>query len=161
MTYLWHYTPWSYLPKIVENGALRGSNAGAPGEVPMLWFSANQRWEPTARKLLLSPSGNAEQLTFEQQADLYGAIRFGISADDVRLLNWKSACTAAGTPRESRRELERVGKRIGASPSDWFATSAQIPLEELRLQVWVGKWQDASSPMEMAQVWAESRAESE
>ena len=46
--YVWHYAPWSYLVRMVEFGALRPGNASATNEVPMLWFSANQKWEPTA-----------------------------------------------------------------------------------------------------------------
>jgi hypothetical protein len=161
MNMVWHYAPWAYLPAMVEFGALRGSNAGAPGEVPMLWFSANQQWEPTATKCAANnPNGtDLFVMTFKQQAERFGCIRFGLAADDSRLLNWKAACAAAGTLRDKRRGLVRVGIKKGANPAHWFATAATIPLAELDFQVFLdGRWQDAESPKDMAAVWVERRA---
>jgi hypothetical protein len=150
MKLIWHYAPWAYLPAMVKSGALRGSSAGAAGEALMLWFSANQQWEPNATKMLKKNSGQVVQMTFKQQVAQFGCIRFGIAADDYRLLNWKDACAAAGTPRESRRVLEKVGKKAGAGPAHWFATAATIPLAELNFQVWLDGWKDATSPQDMA-----------
>jgi hypothetical protein len=153
---VWHYAPWAYLPAMVKFGALRGSNAAAAGEVAMLWFSANQQWEPTATKMMRNSAGALVFLTFKQQVQMFGCIRFGMAADDCRLLNWKAACNYAGTPRETRRGLERVGKKAGADTAHWFATAAIIPLTELHFQVWADGWRDATSPQDMAAVWAES-----
>jgi hypothetical protein len=151
---VWHYSAWARLPDIVESGELRGSNAWAAGELPMLWFSANQQWEPTATKLYTSDSGVTVSLTFQQQADNFGCIRFGMAANDMRLLNWKAACTTAGTRRDTRRTLEKIGKKKGGDPSQWFATASAIPLSELHFQVWLNNaWNDATSPRDMAKVW--------
>lgn len=154
---VWHYAPWSYLHRIVKSGALLGSNAGAPEEKPMLWFSANQHWEPTATKLMKNGSGGILQLTFAQQVKHAGCIRFGLAAEDPRLFNWKEACVIAGTKREMRRALEMAGKRQGANPAHWYATPAAVPLSELVFQVWDGKWQDATSPQDMATVWEDAQ----
>ena len=144
-TMVWHYAPWTYLPAIIESGFLKGSNAGAADESPMLWFSANQKWEPTATKMIRNGAGAISTMTFEQQVKLLGCIRFGLDANDYRLLNWKDACNFAGTPRESRRSLERVGKKSGADPAHWFAVASEISLSELHFQVWEGGWRDAES----------------
>lgn len=157
MKVVWHYAPWSYLAAIVESGALRASNAGAPGETPMLWFSANQQWEPTATKMTRDNSGKVFRMSFHQQVELAGCIRFGLSAKDPRLLNWKAACAAAGTPRETRRALEKVGKKEGADPEQWFATLATVLLDELDFQIWTNGWHPATSPQDMATVWTETR----
>lgn len=154
---VWHYAPWAYLPAMVESGALRGSNVNAAGEKPMLWFSANQKWEPTATKMILNKNGTTVQMTFKQQQQIWGCIRFGMAADDSRLLNWHAACAFAGTPRETRRTLERVGEKKRADPAHWFATAATIPLAELHFQVWVDGWRDATSPQDMAAVWVEGQ----
>ena len=158
MNMIWHYAPWAYLPAMVESGALRGSNTGAEGEAPMLWFSANQQWEPTATKMIRNSAGATVSMTFKQQVQMVGCIRFGMGADDCRLLDWKAACAFAGTPRDSRRALERVGKKKGADPAHWFATAATIPLAELHFQVWADGWRDATSPQDMAAVWVEKQA---
>lgn len=142
MRMVWHYAPWAYLARMVESGVLRPSAAGAPGESPLLWFSANQQWEPTATKIF----------TFKQQAMTLGCIRFGLPADDPRLLNWREACLTAGTPREARRGMVQAGKKRGAHPAQWFAIIAPVPLTELRFQVWLDFWGDADAK-EMAEVW--------
>ena len=158
MNMVWHYAPWAYLNAMVESGALRGSNAGAPGEVEMLWFSANQHWEPTATKMITNTAGATVFMTFKQQVHIAGCIRFGIAAADFRLLNWKDACAAAGTSRDARRSMEKVGKKQGATPSHWFATAATIPLEELKFQVFIGDWHDAECSKDMAAVWTNRQA---
>ena len=154
MNMVWHYAPWARLPAIVESGVLRGSNAGADGENPMLWFSANQQCEPTAIKMVRA-QGKLVQLTFEQQAETLGFIRFGLPDNDYRLLNWKDSCAMAGTPRETRRTLEKVGKRRGGNPSHWFAVSSEIRLNELHFQVWIdGQWHPAHGEIEeYAEAW--------
>ena len=155
MNMVWHYAPWAHLSAIVESGALRGSNAGADGERPMLWFSANQQWEPTATKMAVDMQGNLAQLTFKQQSEKFGCIRFGLPASDCRLMSWKDSCAMAGTPRETRRTLEKVGKRRGGNPSHWFAVSSEIRLNELHFQVWIdGQWHPAHGEIEeYAEAW--------
>lgn len=159
MNIVWHYAPWAHLPAIVESGVLRGSNAGADGEHPMLWFSANQHCEPTAIKMV-NKQGQLVQLTFEQQVEIFGFIRFGLPANDCRLLNWKDSCAAAGTPRETQRKLEKVGKRRGGNPFHWFAVSSEIRLGDLLFQIWIdGKWHPASGEIkEYADAWRNRNA---
>ena len=157
MTKVFHYAPWAYLPRIVTSGALLPSNAGAEHEVQILWFSAHQKWEPTACKLRKMPDGTFKRMSFQEQLVSFGCIRFGLAASDLRLLEWKVACSMAGTKREVRRDLERVGRKLGASPSHWFATTQSVPLSELDLEVFgEGAWHPAD-PEEMAGVWTRNR----
>jgi hypothetical protein len=150
---LWHYAPWFYLQHMVDSGDLRPSNAGAPDLTPTLWFSANQNWEPTATKLLPDARGCMVQGTFDQQNELLGCIRFGIDANDPRLLKWKDACTASNTSRIVRKSLEKAGLKMGGNPTHWFATLASVPLSDLLLQVWVGHWAQATSIQDMVSAW--------
>lgn len=159
VTTFWHYTPWSYLPSIVQAGFLWGSNAFAEREKPMLWFSANQHWEPTATKMVASSTGKILNLTTAEQIEQFGRIRFGISANDSRLENWKNACITAGTPPKKRRHMESWGRKVGGNPAHWFATDKNIELSELHFQVWFDGWCDATSPQDMAAVWIECRGD--
>jgi hypothetical protein len=143
---------------MVETGALRGSNAGAADEVAMLWFSANQKWEPTATKVMSTPQG-VVPLTFKQQVEKFGAIRFGLATNDSRLMDWSASCAAAGMSNDERKVLEARGRLKGANPAHWFATAHAIPLAELHFQVWTGRWSDATSPQDMATAWTEARAD--
>lgn len=152
----WHYTAWARLRHIVDSGHLRPSNAGATGEQPLLWFSLNQRWEATATKLV-GRAGRFYRLTFAEQAAEFGCVRFGLSAADPRLLGWKVACAAAGTPRETRRTLEVIGRRQGGDPAEWFATVSKIPLSDLAFEVWLDGWKPARAD-EMVEAWASTRS---
>ena len=146
---LLHYAPMLYLRLIVMDSCLKVSNAEASEEVPLLWFSANQRWEPTASKIVRTQRGLV-RLTFEEQAAKYGCIRFGLPAGDHRLLNWLEACHAGRTPRESRRGMERLGRKLGANPDDWFASVIDVPLADLCFQMWLSQhgWKSAN-PQEL------------
>jgi len=143
MNKVWHYTVWAYLPEIVKWGELFPSNAGAPGEKPALWFSAHQCWEPTATKAAISRAGKLIHLSLDEQLQHGGGIRFGLRRDDTRLLDWRAACKAIGTPARMRTALERTGRKQGGNPAHWFATTAAIPLSQLQLQVWRDGWNDA------------------
>lgn len=113
MQMVWHYTVAAKLEAISATGALIGGNAGAPDEERVLWFSANQKWEPTSTKMKRTPDGRFVPLTFEEMAKSVGCVRFGLDAADMRLLNWTDACEAAGTPRSTRRSMEQIGKKRG------------------------------------------------
>lgn len=157
MKKVYHYAPWAFLAQIVDSGELRPSNAGAPTERPMLWFSAHPHWEPTATKPVIRASKLCH-VTFDEQVGRLGCMRFALSAADARLMKWNAACKAAGTPRDIQRKLEAVGKRMGATPAHWFATACSIPLPELQFQVFVGHWADAEANSAMAQVWKDHQA---
>lgn len=154
---VFHYAPWAILPAIVASGSLRPSNAGALAEQPLLWFSANQVWEPTATKMIRAKDGTVSQLSFDEQLARLGCIRFGLGASDARLLNWKSACTAAGTPRDQRRALERSGRKRGADHAHWFAVAGPVVLGDLAFHVFAEKAWHAADPGEMAEVWTRVR----
>ncbi|EKS9884142.1 hypothetical protein BTK96_001049 [Burkholderia pyrrocinia] len=161
--FVWHYTACEHLAKIVKSGELRPSNAGSPETAPLLWFSTNQRWEPTARKLVAEPGVQGlRPLSFHMQAKLFGCVRFGLSASDPQLMDWKAACTFDGTSREKRRAMELRGKRDGASPKDWFATSLQISLDKLSCQLWIPKrevWAAGLTPQQILEIWTEAQHE--
>lgn len=153
---VFHYAPWAKLPAIVQSGCLRPSNAAAADELPLLWFSAHQRWEPTATKMMQTERGLV-LLTMDEQVERFGCIRFGLISTDPRLLPWVTACKAAGMGDMTRRKLERVGVKRGGTPGNWFAIADSVTLSGLTFDVYgAGGWH-AADPAEMAQVWTEQR----
>jgi hypothetical protein len=153
---VYHYTAWAKLPAIVASGELRPSSAGAPGEKPLLWFSANPRWEPTATKLRVL-AGRVFRMSFAEMEERFGAVRFVLPRNDPRLMKWASACRYAGTPTAPRLALERAGRLQGANPAHWLAIKSSLAVEALGFHVCVeGRW-CAADPNEMATVWAEIR----
>ncbi len=154
MLYVFHYTAWSTLGKIVASAVLRPVAVGAPGERPLVWFSANQRWEPTATKLCSEPGG-LRQMSFKEMAERFGAVRFALPREDPRLMEWVRACRFAGMPDSERKRLEHRGRMLGANPSHWFAIAEEVPIDSLPFQVYLDRSWRRALPDEMARVWAE------
>lgn len=143
--FVYHYTTEQHhLPLILESGYLRPSGAGCPvKEKPMLWFSRNQHCEPTAHKMVGKDLQHMRVMTFREQLEMFGWVRFGLPADDPRLLNWKTACSKCGMDKRWRLALEKAGRKQGGSPADWLAIDGVVLLRELRLQRFDGEaWVD-------------------
>ncbi len=114
MNLVWHYAPWATLPQIVAAGALLPGEPGRDGEAPLLWFSARQDWEPTATRHVMD-GGRPRPMTFLEHRQRLGCVRFGLPADDTRLLPWMDACRAAHMRFTDRRKLEASSRRVGAN----------------------------------------------
>lgn len=140
-----HYTTeHHHLPLILTSGSLRPNNAGAEHEPPLVWFSKAQRWEGTATKMVMGADG-PRLLTFAEQLAEFGCARFSLPAEDARLMSWVDACKYAGITSTTRRKLESVGRKRGASPINWFAIAGAVPLADVRLQRFDGAaWADFS-----------------
>lgn len=142
---LHHYAPCIYLPSIIETGTLFTSNAGAPDEAPLLWFSSNQQWEQTATKIAGDAYGtNLRLLTFAEQWRMMGCCRFSIPAKAKRFMHWNDACQAAGMRRNKKRKMESSGRDLGADPAEWFALAESLGIDELEFSVFSGtNWKSA------------------
>ena len=152
---VFHYAPWLYLEMIVAGGFLKASSAGgAPHETPMVWFSSNQQWEPTATKMsrpgVKATIGSA---AFKNQLANVGCVRFRFPRDDARLLQWREACKAAGISSTTRKLLEASGRRVGAEPEAWKAVAANVPLADLQLEIFGGNGWHPANPTDMVLAW--------
>lgn len=156
MTLVWHYATWASLPQIAAAGELMPRDDRGEGERPMVWFSANQQREPSATKWVRLDDGRARRLTPGEQAERFGSVRFGMSADDSRLLRWNDACRAAGITFTHRRKLEAAGRILGANPSYWFGVAQAVALIGLRFQVLGEQWGEADIS-EAARAWTTAR----
>ena len=153
--FVWHYTKMEFLPSIAKYGALipkseadlyqaAAVRGGLVSQVPFIWFSSDQNWEPLCTQL---GGGMAEKSkTWQQWAYTHNAIRFGISPLDKRLLNWEKTCKAGGANREERRlraKLAEKAKKFGSDATKWLTSTEEIPLNNLRFQMWFdNKWTD-------------------
>jgi len=93
-----------------------------------------------------------------------GCIRFGLVADDARLIGWKVACDVAGILPKMRRLMEDDGRRQGANPAHWSASARAVPLGELVFQVWnknewLGVELQGQGLEAVAKKWTEARGE--
>lgn len=126
---VWHYTIGQNFIEIAESGFLKRASMGVTHpEKPILWFSSNQYWEPTANKCQLV-DGEVVKLTMDETRSLGGGLmRFGISRD--RLHQWDKLWKKAKIAPLVARALEDVGVDQGALPSHWFGLLKNIHLSE-------------------------------
>jgi hypothetical protein len=148
----YHYAPWRRLTAIVESGELRPGNAGGgANEPPLLWFSTHPYWEPTATKAW-RVGGRVRRMTFEEHRREVGCVRFEL-VKPLQLLEWNDACRFAGIGREERRNLQRIGQKLGANPAHWFASPLAVPLADVRLQILLDEWGYATDLVGMGKAW--------
>jgi hypothetical protein len=123
-TFVWHYTTGEKFMKIVQSGFLLPSSVGvAAGEQPILWFSSEQFWEPTAQKALVQ-NGELIRLgmkgTFERGG---GLVRFGVLPS--QLVRWPRLAKVARIPSGMRRSLERTGRDQRSVSERWLGLIGQ------------------------------------
>jgi len=69
----WHYTIGQHLINILKTGALLPTDVLIQSnELPALWFSLNQAWEPTASKAMITSDGIFVGLTKEETRQVGG-----------------------------------------------------------------------------------------
>jgi hypothetical protein len=141
---VWHYTTGQKFELIAECGLLMPTEVGiAKNEKPVLWFSKNQSWEPTANKMRRSPDGKLiflDQLGTAEHGG--GLVRFGIKKNSVH--HWHALIKAACIPETTVRSLEAAGIKQGAKPSDWCGTLKPVNVDEcsaIEVLNQDGKWE--------------------
>lgn len=135
MTIAWHYTTGEKFRSIDGSGFLRPATAGITRkERPIVWFSLNQEWEPTANKMWQCPDGTVIGLDKEGTRKLGGGlVRLGLRAE--RTIRWPLLAKIAKIPPTTKVGLERAAMEEGSNPSDWCGVLHRIPLRELTVEV--------------------------
>jgi hypothetical protein len=128
---LWHYTVGQWLRLILRDGLIRPATAFLPpDEKPVVWFSRNPDWEPTANKIRGNSDGSVVCLDMHGTAELgEGLARIGV-APQVAPYNWHQLKKLAGTKSAMARALEEAAIRQGSSPRDWYGTFDPVPREK-------------------------------
>lgn len=132
----WHYTTGEFAVRIAEAGVLLPTDAFiGPRERPVLWFSMEQDWEPTASKWCWQGSAVRKLDRWETCAAGRGLARFGI--DPSKLIAWPALARVARIPPKTADGLVRAGLRQGAVPTRWRGSVDPIPLTEcLAIEAW-------------------------
>lgn len=154
-SYLWHYTAGHKLPMIREARALYPNGAKiAPREHPVLWFSAESVYEPTAIKLVQMPgSARPRRPSMGELHEMIGVFRFAIDRADPRVLPWQAVHRLARISPVGVANMLRAGVEIGAKPTNWFGAFEKIELADLRFEAWTGeKWISASLDASIEQI---------
>lgn len=147
---LYHYTCGHKLAGIEDAGKLKPSQvpAWAKHERPILWFSTNEQFEPSAVKALLDPATGAKVFDLDVLERKVGLYRFALAAGvlTVGMTQWPGCAVRAGMTEPHRVALAQAGLRMGAVPSQWWGTLATIDLEYLRMEVFDRNEAEAGRP---------------
>ncbi len=127
---LWHYTTGDRLAQILESGVVRVARSSAlPGERALAWLSANEDFEPTARKCIVE-DGAIRVLTVAELALMAGGLaRLGLSETAARAMGFMRWPAVAGLGRIKHREVAAMamkGEIQGAVPTDWWGGRAVL-----------------------------------
>lgn len=137
MPRLFHYTTASSLVRILDARTIKPSGVFMPGEVPVVWCSFREPWEPSAS---FHPA-----VTFEDLADIDTPCRIEIDPAAAPF-DWAVWREAANVGWRTRRRLKRAAKRAGANIADW-----RMSVEPIGVDDWIcvecfvdGAWRNAA-----------------
>ena len=139
---VWHYTTGFRAKKILFCEFIHGATENVPkNERPVVWFSMNQKFEPTALKAK-RVDGILISITLREMIEHgQGLTRFGIiprvllSGEKLR----KRACIT----RDEWLRLKKVAIMRRADPHDWYGSTEPIDVSLCAFEVMneCGKWQ--------------------
>lgn len=120
---IWHYTIGESFAAIRRDGLiLPADECIAMGELPIVWFSKEQFWEPTVTKAPLLSDGTSEVLGMDGLFK-HGILLIRIGVDSATApYTWSEMKESSGMPPQIARGLASVGRRQGANPSRWRGT---------------------------------------
>ncbi len=130
---LWHYTTGTRFREIVETGEIRAATTFVdPRERPIVWFSSNQDWEPTAWKLFIQPNGQTKDLRTPQEiAELFGLVRIGVDRATAPH-DWPTLRRRSRMDGDIARALEKAGREVGSNPAWWYGSFDPVPRSKWR-----------------------------
>lgn len=131
----WHYTLGANLLRILESGyILPFDREDTPVvELPVAWFSVNQRFEPSAAKSL-EVNGVAQAPTLAMMRQFgNGVYRLGIAPR--QLMDGEALRRQARINKERWRELSKKAQECGANVSDWFGAVDPVAASDCVIEV--------------------------
>jgi hypothetical protein len=138
---VWHYTTARRLAAILQAGELRFAAGLLPkGEKPVVWFSSNEEWEPTANIPLRQPDGRMAIATKDATCLLEGGLaRIGVACETAAH-DWEAYKRLSGITPKHAREMYKAAIAQGARPGQWFANFEPVPRSQwLAVEVWDGR----------------------
>src|ERR1700686_4598787 len=102
----WHYTSSDHYVCIANDGLILPATTHVPvGERPIVWFSIEQLWEPTAAKGWRHPDGSCQLLTLDRMLEHnILPIRIGVDST-VALYRWSDLKSLSGMSPGTARGL--------------------------------------------------------
>ena len=127
---MYHYTIGERLVSILKDGLIKPATAFVPkNERPVVWFSRANRWERTANKMTLTPTGY-RTLTMEETAARGGGLyRIAVSSGLRGLHPFTRIVRESGQHPAMTRALLTTAHEVGSDPeADWYGTFHPVPV---------------------------------
>lgn len=137
---LYHYTVGPKLPLIAASRRLEPAGFGlalSRREKPVLWFSENSQWEPTANKAMSSDGGRTfRRPSMRELRDTLGLYRFRLDTRNPAALNtagikvfpWTRAGLVAHIDPTDVARMVKSGLELGSTPSHWWGVLEPVPV---------------------------------
>jgi hypothetical protein len=104
---------------------------------PVVWFTTNTDWEPTANRVWHGPEGNVRRLGKDQTIVLGGGLaRIAVPADTAQI-DWKTYKATSGIGPKIAQQIYNEAASLGSRPGDWYASFQGISRDKfLRVEIW-------------------------
>ena len=125
---IYHHTTGLKLRSIINTGAIKPTTAKIePHETPIVWFSTNPAWEPTATKVPI-PGMQGQIATAKAQGGLVRITVPGSCAPYV----FPQLPLIAGTKPSICVGLLLAGLQLGSDPDTWRFSPTPVPTAMFR-----------------------------
>lgn len=139
----WHYTTGVRFAEIDYKGEINPTTGGiGRGGRPVVWFSLNETFEPTARTMFENPDGTVMTLSVTQ-TEKHGRGLFRVGVRPELLKDLDQWIADSRVPEDTADILKKVGHAHGADPQEWM-----VSFEPVARTDWVavevrykGEWQ--------------------
>jgi len=137
---LYHYTVGPKLSLIAKSRHLAPTGYGlatSKKEKPVLWFSENCQWEPTATKVISTDGGKTfRRPEVRELQQFVGIYRFrldtrnleALNAAGIKLLPWTRLQTIARFDPRDINDMVTTGMTLGATPMHWWGVMEPVPV---------------------------------
>lgn len=141
-TSVWHYTIGLHAEKILQCGFIRCATKHVPlNERPLVWFSMNQDFEPTATRGKIVDGVRSSMSISEMMEFGRGLVRFGLPPRT--LLTGENLKRRARISSREWTLLQKTAKKAGSGSHDWFGSTEPVDttrcIFEVRTQA--GMWE--------------------
>lgn len=127
MDILWHYTCGIKIQSIISDGLIKQATAHIePGEKPVVWFSSNKLWEPTASKATMRNNRLYRLTRDETEREASGLFRISVSKETAPH-NWDDYVNLSGASSQMISLMKKNGYNQGSRISQWFFSFDPVP----------------------------------
>ena len=132
---VFHYSCGTRIAQILESEIIRATSAYIEKwELPAVWCTVSELWEPTANKMVQDPqTGEIRVGTMEDTRLLGNGLGRIEIRPDAASYTWHSFRRPSGISCKMYKALEASSIKTGSNPLDW-----RISFESIPSSLWIG-----------------------